>query len=160
VAAAWAGGERDDVHLELDPALPLAVTDAERLRTALLNILANARHAVESVPVSARDGAGTGREEPAAVAVAATAPVVVRTRRNADRIIITIQDQGTGIAANDMAHIFDPYFTTRRAGTGLGLPIARNIIEGLGGAIHVRSQRNRGTEISIELPLRALGAGE
>ncbi len=52
-----------------------------------------------------------------------------------DRIAVTVRDRGAGIAPEDMAHIFDPYFTTRRAGTGLGLPIAKNIIEGLGGSL-------------------------
>jgi two-component system NtrC family sensor kinase len=67
---------------------------------------------------------------------------------------VTINDHGVGIAAEDMAHIFDPYFTTRRAGTGLGLPISRNIIEGLGGTISVASRLGVGTEIRVELPLR------
>jgi signal transduction histidine kinase len=49
--------------------------------------------------------------------------------------------------------VFDPYFTTRRTGTGLGLAISRNIVEGLGGAIGVSSQKGRGTEVRIELPL-------
>ena len=51
-----------------------------------------------------------------------------------------------------MAHIFDPYFTTRRAGTGLGLPIAKNIVEGLGGSVSVSSRVGHGTEIRIDLP--------
>jgi two-component system sensor histidine kinase HydH len=54
-----------------------------------------------------------------------------------------------------MAHIFDPYFTTRRTGTGLGLPIARNIIDGLGGSITVSSRTGVGTEMRLDLPLRA-----
>jgi two-component system NtrC family sensor kinase len=52
-----------------------------------------------------------------------------------------------------MARIFDPYFTTRRAGTGLGLPISKNIIEGMGGTLAVQSERGVGTEIHIDLPL-------
>ncbi len=59
-----------------------------------------------------------------------------------------------------MAHIFDPYFTTRRAGTGLGLPIAKNIIEGLGGTLAVSSRRGEGTEIRIDLPQAAPGGHE
>ena len=54
-----------------------------------------------------------------------------------------------------MPHIFDPYFTTKRGGTGLGLPIAKNIVEGLGGTIAVSSSidsRGHGTEIRIDLP--------
>jgi signal transduction histidine kinase len=54
-----------------------------------------------------------------------------------------------------MAHIFDPFFTTRRAGTGLGLPIAKNIIDGLGGSLSVDSWPQAGTEIRIEIPLNA-----
>ncbi len=79
-------------------------------------------------------------------------PVVVRTRRDNGHVTVTVRDRGVGIAPEDMARIFDPYFTTRRAGTGLGLPIAKNIIEGLGGALTVSSQPGEGTEISINLP--------
>jgi signal transduction histidine kinase len=70
-------------------------------------------------------------------------------------VAITVQDRGTGITPDDMAHIFDPYLTTRRKGTGLGLPIAKNIIEGLGGTIAVSSQLGAGTEIRLDLPLTA-----
>ena len=56
-----------------------------------------------------------------------------------------------------MPHIFDPYFTTRRAGTGLGLPIAKNIIEGLGGVLAVTSLPGEGTEIRIDLPITSDG---
>jgi len=54
-----------------------------------------------------------------------------------------------------MPHIFDPFFTTRRAGTGLGLPIAKNIVEGLGGTLHVSSRPGEGTEVRIDLPRSA-----
>jgi signal transduction histidine kinase len=149
VAAAWAGVARDDVRLDLDPALPIVLTDAERVRTALVNILTNARHAV---------GAVESAPGPGGLALAPPPPVTVKTSHADGRVTITIQDQGTGIAPDDMAHIFDPYFTTRRAGTGLGLPISKNIIEGLGGRIHIRSTLGAGTEISIRLPLAAPGA--
>jgi len=51
--------------------------------------------------------------------------------------------------------VFDPYFTTKRGGTGLGLPLTRNIIEGLGGSIVAASEPGRGTEIRITLPAGA-----
>jgi signal transduction histidine kinase len=92
------------------------------------------------------------------VAVASEPAVVVRTSRRGTRVSIAVQDRGTGIAADDLAHIFDPYFTTRRAGTGLGLPISRNIVEGLRGSITVSSRRGEGTEVRIELPVED-GAG-
>ena len=179
MAAAWTGGARDAVLLDLDEGLPVITTDAERLRTAFVNILANARHAVEAVTSAPAQtakagilsrlrpdpgGARRGETDPAAagreIAVADLPTVTVQTRRRGNLLRVTIQDQGTGIAADDLTHIFDPYFTTRRAGTGLGLPISRNIIEGLGGSIRVRSSLGSGTEISIDLPLTAPGATE
>ena len=119
----------------------------ERLRTALVNLLTNARHAVDAVAL-----AGTGTTGALQRKGEAT-PVEVRTRLAGTRVTVIIQDRGVGISPEDMAHIFDPYFTTRRAGTGLGLPICKNIIEGLGGAIAVTSRRGEGTQITIDLPL-------
>ena len=148
VVAAWEGHPNDEVTFDLDERLPSMLTDAERLRTALVNILSNARHALHA----ARDarapvlGAGT------------RAGVIVSTRGHGDRVRIAITDRGVGITPEDMAHIFDPYFTTRRAGTGLGLPISKNIVEGLGGSLGVSSRVGEGTEIVIDLPLRAAGA--
>jgi signal transduction histidine kinase len=146
VAAAWAGAAPERVRLDLDPALPAIVTDAERLRTVLVNLLANARHAVEANAVAATGTHGTSRQTP-------DATVTVAARREGSRVTICIRDRGIGIAPEDMAHIFDPYFTTRRGGTGLGLPIAKNIIDGLGGTVHVTSRVGEGTEIRLDLPV-------
>ena len=71
---------------------------------------------------------------------------------------ITVRDHGTGITPDDLPRVFDPYFTTRRTGTGIGLAISRNIVEGLGGRITVASQPERGTEVRIELPLHSTAA--
>ena len=71
---------------------------------------------------------------------------------------ITVSDKGAGISPEDLPQVFAPYFTTRRAGTGIGLAISRNIIEGLGGRITVASEPERGTEVRIELPLDAPAA--
>jgi signal transduction histidine kinase len=121
------------LDLRLDPDAPDISTDSERLRTVLVNLLVNARQAV-----SAKNGDGGA--------------VVLSTRRVADRrVSIAVDDCGTGIAREDLPRIFDPYFTTRRAGTGLGLPIAKNIIDGLGGTLNVQSTLGEGTRISIEL---------
>jgi signal transduction histidine kinase len=67
--------------------------------------------------------------------------------------MLVIADRGAGIESDALGQIFDPYFTTKRGGTGLGLPIAKNIIEGLGGSIAISSTPGRGTEVRIELPL-------
>jgi two-component system sensor histidine kinase HydH len=128
------------VALDLDPALPMLVTDAERLRIALVNMLVNARHAVNG-------------DNP---------PVILKATAAGGRVTITITDRGAGVAPADVAHIFDPYFTTKRGGTGLGLPIARNIVEGLGGTITVLSSIDpggHGTEIRIDLPTLSIPSG-
>jgi signal transduction histidine kinase len=73
-------------------------------------------------------------------------------------VIVTIIDSGPGIDPDHLAHVFDPYFTTKRGGTGLGLPIAKNIIEGLGGTIAIDSAPGAGTEIRIDLPYNSAAA--
>jgi signal transduction histidine kinase len=148
-AQAAEGGEPGPpIALDLDPADPRIVTDAERLRTALVNLLTNARHAVH----------GAARASAGATAVVTEPMIQLRTRAAGDRVTISVSDRGVGIAPEDMPHIFDPYFTTRRTGTGLGLPIARNIVDGLGGTIAVTSEPGVGTEMRLELPLHAPGA--
>lgn len=147
--AAWIGECSSAIAFDFDPGMPPVVTDAERLRTALVNMLTNARHAVLAVPRPDTEHS---------MVATATEPVVwVKTRAVAGRVTIVIQDSGIGISPEDMAHIFDPYFTTRGAGTGLGLPIAKNIIEGLGGTLSVSSRRGQGTEIRIDLPQQSPG---
>jgi signal transduction histidine kinase len=137
--ATQAEGESPRVALRLDRTLPPVVTDGERLRIALINILTNARHAV-----AARDAAARTPDA-----------ITLSTRRAAGRCAIQVSDRGNGIAAEDLPRVFDPYFTTRRTGTGLGLAITRNIIEGLGGTIAVQSRPGEGTDVRIELPLRS-----
>jgi two-component system, NtrC family, sensor histidine kinase HydH len=132
-AAAAASSSGAAIALDLDPAVSIVMTDAERLRIALINMLVNARHAVNGHP----DG------------------VTLSTRILGDRVQLRVADRGAGIAHADLQQIFDPYFTTKRGGTGLGLPIAKNIVEGLGGTIAVTSAPGTGTEILIELPIDA-----
>jgi signal transduction histidine kinase len=148
IEAAWAGEADLDVTLDLDESIPPIETDGERLRTALINILTNARQAVDAVAPRA-----TGTDGAVAVHAPDGPGVVLTTRRRGDLVTVGIQDRGPGIAPEHVGHIFDPFFTTRRAGTGLGLPIVKNIIEGLGGSISVTSRPGSGTNIQIELQI-------
>jgi two-component system nitrogen regulation sensor histidine kinase NtrY len=131
VQAARAGHSHGVVTVDLAPALPQLVTDGERLRTVLVNLLTNAQHAAAGGP--------------------GAAVTVITQHLGGRRVAITIRDTGSGIAEDDLPRIFDPYFTTRRAGTGLGLAIAKNIIEGLGGSIVVATRPGTGTDFRIEM---------
>jgi len=130
------------MRLDLDPDASAMVTDGERLRLALVNVLLNARQAV------------LARREADPALPTGTPDITLETRRlDRDRVAIVVRDRGVGISATDLAAIFDPYFTTRRTGSGLGLAIAKNIVEGLGGTIGATSRPDAGAEMRIELPL-------
>ena len=70
-------------------------------------------------------------------------------------VAIVVHDDGTGLDPTASRGLFDPFFTTKTTGTGIGLAISRNIIDGLGGAIALSSQPGTGTEVVIELPARS-----
>ena len=118
-----------EIGLRLDAGLPTVTTDAERLRQTLINILSNAQHAVA-------DG---GRIE-------------LTTASEPSGIALAVRDTGPGISRDALPHIFEPYFTTKRTGTGVGLAVAKNIVEGLGGRIAADSRGHGGTVITIHLP--------
>ena len=142
VHAAEAAAGCRGIRLALDPDIRAAHLDACRLRQALVNIIGNAIQATSEAGLPF-DGQS----------------IRVRTARIDDRrAAITGSDKGGGITPEDLPRIFDPFFTTRRTGTGIGLAISRNIIEGLGGRIVVASERERGTDVRIELPLDAATA--
>jgi signal transduction histidine kinase len=121
------------VESRLEPALPLVAADEHQLRQALLNLL---RNAVEAM----RDG---GRLSLAAATV---------TDDDGVRFVeLTIADTGEGIAPDHLPKIFDPFFSTKEGGTGLGLALTQQIIVEHGGRIEVRSERGRGTTFIVRL---------
>jgi signal transduction histidine kinase len=140
---AGAAGAGAPVHVDSAEPSVLTVTDAERLRAALVNVLSNAQQAVRDQPPSTNGD-----------------PLIrIRLSRRDQGWRIEVLDRGTGVAAEDLPRLFDPFFTTRRAGSGIGLAITRNIIEGLGGTIGVVSPPNAGTTVRIDLPDRIVTFG-
>lgn len=137
--AAQAGADDVPVAIEAAEARAPVLTDAERLRTVLVNVLSNAQQAV-------RAGAGQ----------TARAPIRLQTMRNpAGGWRIAVVDRGAGISRDDLPRLFEPFFTTRRTGSGLGLALSRNIVEGLGGSITIDSTVGVGTTVCIDVPERA-----
>ena len=79
--------------------------------------------------------------------------IVVGAARSGDRLLLTVSDNGRGMAPEVVSRLFEPFFTTRADGTGLGLAIARGVARAHGGGIDVRSAPGAGTEFVITLPL-------
>jgi signal transduction histidine kinase len=117
------------VSLETDGPIP-ARFDAKLLGRAMRNLLENAMRA----------SAGGGR-------------VTVQVERQNGRARIAVQDEGPGVRPENLPRIFDPYFSTHDTGTGLGLPIARRVVEEHGGTITARNRSGRGLEVVITLPV-------
>ena len=105
--------------------------DPAKLKVALRNLLTNA---IESI-----QGKGEIR---------------VLVARRPERLIVEVEDTGSGIDKEILDRIFEPYFSTKDVGTGLGLPIAKKIIEDHQGSLQIRSEPRKGTKITIELPLQ------
>jgi len=123
------------VQREFAATLPVIVADAHQLQQVFVNILSNARQAIEP---SQREGMMT-----------------IRTKIEDGLVIIEFQDNGPGIRPENVARIFDPFFTTKPVGkgTGLGLSLCYGIIHEHGGKISVRSEPGQGATFVIELPV-------
>ena len=123
------------LELDLDPVLPFVRGDSGQLQQVLMNLIGNARQAME----------GPGK----------SGTIQVRTRRIAEhRVLLDVSDDGPGIPSAIQARIFDPFFTTKPAGigTGLGLAIVLGIVREHGGHVRVTSPPEGGTTFSVELP--------
>ncbi len=119
---------------ELGEVPPVLATEG-RLAQVVLNLLINAAHAVEA--------ADPGHHE-----------VAVRTWAEGDEVCLAVRDTGAGIAADDLARVFEPFYSTKEvgSGSGLGLPICRSIVEGFGGTIGIASTVGAGTRVTVRLP--------
>ena len=74
------------------------------------------------------------------------------SRESGNLVNVTIDDNGCGISPEDLAHIFNPFFTNKKYGTGLGLIIVKRIVEGAGGSLQVKSEEGFGSKFSFKLP--------
>ena len=122
------------IHRAYEGALPALLMQKRHLSDVLVNLLQNAREAMNGqgeIHVAARYGAD-------------------------DCIAIGISDSGPGIASDKIGRIFEAYFTTRDKGTGLGLAIVKHNVEMYGGKVQVDSELGKGTRFTIEFPPRIL----
>ena len=117
------------VELELDPDLPQAHTDPDQIRQAFYNLIRNAIQAMKKGGI-----------------------LRILSRADENSIYITFSDTGGGISPDQISRIFEPYFTTKKDGTGLGLLIVRRIIRAHGGELAIESYPGRGVSATIRLP--------
>jgi two-component system sensor histidine kinase HydH len=120
-----------DISMHADDSLPPVMADPVRLTQALLNLVINAIQAVErkgrvEVSASLADG----------------------------RVSVAVSDDGPGIPPEELASIFDPYYTTKIEGSGLGLWIAQQIVTAHGGSLQAENRPSGGAVLTMRLPLR------
>jgi signal transduction histidine kinase len=89
----------------------------------------------------------------------------IRTDMDNTHVIVSFTDTGGGMSADDLSRVFEPYFTTKTSGTGLGLLIVRRIVREHGGELSIQSNEGKGLTLAIRLPyidkrVRMLEAGE
>jgi two-component system sensor histidine kinase HydH len=133
LAQARVAGKEIRVALQLDPALPQAALDPREIRKVFLNLIVNALEAMEA--------GGT---------------LTLRTCR-AERGFVeaVVEDTGCGMTEETRTRAFDLFFTTKDSGTGLGMAIARTVVEQHRGRMDIRSQLGRGTQVRVLVPLEA-----
>jgi signal transduction histidine kinase len=119
------------LQVELASGDPIALIDAGQIRQCLVNLVRNATEAVVAK--------GTGK-------------VTLRTRRDGDRVAIEVEDNGIGIPDDVLPRLFDPFFSTKEGGNGLGLALTQQIIRDHGGDLEVVSAVGHGTTFTVRVP--------
>ena len=124
--------ENVEVINKLDANLPEVEVDANQIRQVFANIATNA---IQAMPEGGK--------------------LTINARKGDKFLEVAISDTGGGISGDVIGKIFDPLFTTRAKGIGLGLAVCKSIIERHGGAIEVESRAGKGTTFTVKLPLKA-----
>jgi two-component system, sporulation sensor kinase E len=118
------------VEEELAIGLPRILLDRAQLKQAFYNIIKNALQAMRSGGI-----------------------LRIRTDADDSNVIVSFIDSGGGIAPEQIGQLFEPYFTTKESGTGLGLMIVQRIVREHGGTIEIESDQGRGTTFRVKLPI-------
>ena len=129
------------VEQELRSDLPLLELDRDQMKQAFYNVIKNSFDAMERRGI-----------------------LRIRTDRDDTHVVISFTDSGGGISAENLSRVFEPYFTTKATGTGLGLLIVRRIVREHGGELSIESSEGKGLTLTIRLPyidkrVRMLEAG-
>ncbi len=135
LALIWAKAEADRITIVRDNSLDAELyVDPDLFKSCILNVIANAFHAI-----GAAQRAGVLR---------------IKEETVKDTFVLTISDNGKGVRPEDMEKIFEPFFSTRQDGLGLGLPMTRRVMEEHGGKVEFSSIFGEKSEVKLILPLR------
>jgi C4-dicarboxylate-specific signal transduction histidine kinase len=126
------------LQMDLAPELPLVLGDRVQLQQVLLNLLLNGMHAVASVPTRRRK-------------------LMIQSRHVRDQVVVAVKDSGTGLDPDHLGRLFEPFFTTRPDGIGIGLTVCQSIIEAHRGRIWAARHRGAGATFKFTLPVTQLG---
>jgi PAS domain S-box-containing protein len=124
-----------EVILDLPDNLPRVYVDSRQMIQVLGNLTVNACQAM--LTAGAKDGG----------------QLTLSTRAQDDMMMITVQDTGVGISPENMKKLFEPLFTTKTKGIGLGLAVSRKLVEANGGRIEVESEAGKGSSFHVYLPI-------
>lgn len=132
-------GNKINLTWDFQPELPRIIANGHQLQQVLINLLLNARDALE------------GAEEDKEIQVSTS----VRENRGDLSVVVSVKDNGMGIAAENLTKIFNPFYTSKEAtrGTGLGLSVSLGIAQAHGGAIEVSSVPGKGSCFNLVLPV-------
>lgn len=122
-------------QMDLDPSNPTLLADKIQIEQVLLNLMRNAIEAYSGCECSER-------------------PVILTTRQEGKSLNITVADKAKGISSESLDKLFEPFYTSKSTGLGMGLPISRTIIETHGGQLWAESDGHSGTCFHIKLPLK------
>lgn len=119
-----------DINLNLLPTLPFILANREEMKQIIFNLAVNSMDAMEPHGI-----------------------LTIETNFDDDKVFLIVEDTGCGIPENELDKIFEPFYTTKKEGTGLGLPVCKSIVERHNGHIEVLSERGKGTRFKTEFPL-------
>lgn len=133
-------------HAALDPGLPQIVASPDQLKQVFLNLLLNA---TQAMPTGGEIHLTTRRARQEGAAREATGFV------GSDAVVVEVRDDGAGLAPEAQVRLFEPFFSTKKSGTGLGLWVCREIVQAHGGTIRLASRPSAGTTVTVVLPIEA-----
>ena len=136
------------ISFNLDNNLPLIEVDTTQIRQVILNLLTNASESIDH-----SDGKITVNLSQHILEQEDIAKLLYTNLHPGNYLILTVQDNGKGIRKEIIDKIFDPFFTTKTTGRGLGLSVVQGIIYGHNGAIKIESDLEKGTVVTVCLPV-------